>query len=147
MEHIIESLEAMRAFASDYIVALPAQRDTATILALTGDLGAGKTSFTQGLALALHVDETVNSPTFVIEKIYALDGQKWKRLIHLDAYRLESVHELEVLGWKEISGDPENLIVIEWPERVAGALPATAVTLRFIWKDEGTRVVSVVPLS
>jgi tRNA threonylcarbamoyladenosine biosynthesis protein TsaE len=139
MERILESVEAMHAYAAEFIAQLMPQKNTATIIALSGDLGAGKTSFTQGLARALCVDETVNSPTFVIEKIYTLKGQGWQRLIHIDAYRLESAHELEVLGWKEVAEDPDNLIVIEWPERVEGLLPPTATVLTFVWKSEETR--------
>lgn len=98
----------------------------ARIIALSGDLGAGKTTFVQAAARELGVEEQVSSPTFVIEKIYRLDNPSaggFERLIHIDAYRLTGAHELEVLGWHEISVDPANLIYIEWPENAAGVLP------------------------
>jgi tRNA threonylcarbamoyladenosine biosynthesis protein TsaE len=67
-----------------------AKRGTSTILALQGNLGAGKTVFTKGAAEALGVTEHVTSPTFVIQKTYELTNQPWKQLVHIDAYRLES---------------------------------------------------------
>ena len=106
-------------------------KDRATLVTLSGDLGAGKTTFAQGIAAALGVEERVTSPTFVIENIYALTNQKWQKLIHIDAYRLERAEELEHLGWKEIIADPGNLIVLEWPERVAEIIPQDAIKLRF----------------
>lgn len=96
---------------------------SATIVGLYGDLGAGKTTFTKTLAEVLGVEETVTSPTFVLEKIYTLKGQKFSRLIHIDAYRLEGSHELKQLGWDTIVADPQNLIVIEWASNVEDLLP------------------------
>lgn len=97
----------------------------ATIVGLYGDLGAGKTSFTQGVARALGIDETIVSPTFVIEKIYELplQGRPFVHFIHIDAYRLEHSSELVSLGWQKIISDPTNLIFIEWPERVGDIMP------------------------
>src|SRR3989344_5376080 len=105
--------------AAEFVGALRVKKGSATVVTLSGPLGAGKTTFAQGIARALGVDETVSSPTYVIEKIYQLENQKWQRLIHIDAYRLKSVHELAVLGWRELFADPVNLIVLEWPEHVA----------------------------
>lgn len=101
----------------------------AMVIALSGDLGAGKTTFTQEVAKVLGVEEHVVSPTFVIQKIYALKEQKFDRLIHIDAYRLESARELEHLGWHDLCADPGNLILIEWPERVTELIPADAVRI------------------
>lgn len=101
----------------------------ATVIGLYGDLGAGKTTFSQAFAKEIGVTETVTSPTFVIEKSYALSVVKdaaptlFNKLVHIDAYRLNSSHELEVLGWKELLSEPKTLILIEWPERVADIMP------------------------
>lgn len=103
----------------------------ATIVALSGELGAGKTTFTQGAARALGIEETVSSPTFVIEKVYDLRNQPFRRLIHIDAYRLKDSHELEMLGWNEKIANPENLIFVEWPERVPELMPRDAIRIRF----------------
>lgn len=115
--------EEMQQFAGDFVEKLRKIDDAATVVALSGELGAGKTTFAQAVAKALDVEETVNSPTFVIEKIYALSSQKWQRLVHIDAYRLKGADELRALGWDEIVADPMNIVVIEWPEHVAEAIP------------------------
>ena len=117
--------------ALDFFERLTPHSDAATVVTLSGELGAGKTTFTQALAKALGVGESVTSPTFVIEKAYELEGQRWDRLVHIDAYRLKGEHELEVLGWKELIAEPANLIVLEWPERVPSLIPEEAIRIRF----------------
>jgi tRNA threonylcarbamoyladenosine biosynthesis protein TsaE len=99
------------------------QNKAASLIALQGDLGAGKTTLVQSIATLLGVSETVHSPTFVIAKFYNTEHQDFKRLVHIDAYRIESIEELEVLGWSDILSDPETLVIVEWPERIAEALP------------------------
>lgn len=97
----------------------------ATVVGLYGELGAGKTSFVQGVAKSLGILGNIVSPTFVIEKIYEIVGEqnKFKKLIHIDAYRLEHSDELLHIGWREIISDPQNLVLIEWPEKVADIMP------------------------
>jgi len=119
----ITGLTEMEIESKRFTESLKPRTSGATIVALSGDLGAGKTTFVQGVAKALGLETQITSPTFVIEKIYTLEGQQFKRLIHIDAYRLKEAHELEVLGWNEIANNSENLILIEWPEKVAGLLP------------------------
>lgn len=116
--------------------------DTATIIALHGDLGAGKTTFTQTLARTLGVTEDIVSPTFVIQKRYPLEAQRFEQLIHIDAYRLTKAEELAVLGWDDIARDSRNLIVIEWAENVADILPSHTQHMYFEYIDEHTRSIS-----
>lgn len=113
--------------------------ESAAIIALSGELGAGKTTFTKGFAKALGVVDVVTSPTFILEKIYLLEKGPFKRLVHIDAYRLESAQELSALGWDEIIEDPENMVVIEWPEKVEGGIPAHAITIHFTHRGESER--------
>ena len=124
----IIGLEAMQGEAARFVATLKPQ-SVATVVTLSGDLGAGKTTFVQGVAKALGVEETVTSPTFVLEKIYELRERSYKRLIHIDACRLENAHELQALGWREILSDPSNLILLEWPERVADIIPDSAIRI------------------
>lgn len=119
-------------------------RGTSTIIALQGNLGAGKTVFAKGVAEALGITELVTSPTFVIEKVYAVpEGKPWKHLIHIDAYRLQGEEELHTIGWNESATDPGNLIVIEWPEQVGLGVPERALWIEFEQIDEDTRKISV----
>lgn len=123
--------------AARFVADLTPHKDAATVITLSGDLGAGKTAFVKGVAKAFGVHEHVTSPTFVIMKIYPLDGV-FKKLVHIDAYRLKGEHHLKVLGWEELLKDPHNLICIEWPEQVPQAMPphAIRIALRYTGDDE-----------
>jgi tRNA threonylcarbamoyladenosine biosynthesis protein TsaE len=105
--------------------------ERATVLALSGDLGAGKTTFVQHLARTLGVADTITSPTFVIMKRYHTTDADFHTLIHIDAYRLESVDELTVLGFDHLLKEKGTIICIEWPERVAALVPPHAAHLSF----------------
>lgn len=111
------------------------------VVCLHGDLGAGKTTFSQFLAKEIGVKRKVNSPTFVIMKRYEIKSKsnKFKNLYHLDAYRLKNEKELDVLGWKNIISDPENLILIEWPENVQKAIPKKHHKIQISHTKEGHR--------
>jgi tRNA threonylcarbamoyladenosine biosynthesis protein TsaE len=95
------------------------------ILALHGDMGVGKTTFVQGLARGLGVAGQVTSPTFAI---YSVHQGTPRKLVHLDAYRLENDHQLEALLLEEFLVSPYCL-AIEWPEKIAAWLPAGTLHL------------------
>lgn len=103
----------------------------ATVVALQGDLGSGKTAFAQAFGKIFGVKENMPSPTFVIMKSYNVNWKGFKKLIHIDAYRLEKEEELLSLGWEELVKDPENFILVEWPERVEGLIPKEAQRIYF----------------
>lgn len=137
--HSVEETQQLSRALVAYLVARPETPGTATIVALKGDLGAGKTAFVKGVAHAFALPDTVTSPTFVIEKIYYLEEQAFSLLIHIDAYRLESDDELRAIGWHETVTDPHNIVFIEWPERVAASIPRRALWLSFEVLNETTR--------
>ncbi|MEK7081220.1 MAG: tRNA (adenosine(37)-N6)-threonylcarbamoyltransferase complex ATPase subunit type 1 TsaE [Patescibacteria group bacterium] len=95
----------------------------ALVIGLSGELGTGKTAFTQAVAKHLGIKSKISSPTFVIIKKYSLKNKKYKLLFHLDAYRLKNEKELLYLGWEEIINKKEHLVFIEWPENVIKAMP------------------------
>lgn len=100
------------------------------VLALYGNLGAGKTKFLQGLAKGLGVKEVVNSPTFNILKLYSVKGHKTiKRFCHIDAYRLNSEKDLIVLGVEEFLFDPETIVAIEWAEKINNIWPKNTLRI------------------
>jgi len=135
MTHKTRSLEEFNAVAKRFARTLePGSK--ARIVALSGDLGAGKTTFVQTMAREFGVEDQVNSPTFVIEKIYECSEGPFVRLVHIDAYRLKNSHELEVLGWRDIAADAGNLILIEWPENVAELIPEDAVRISLQGSDD-----------
>lgn len=99
---------------------LAAVLDAGQVIYLHGDLGAGKTSFARALLRALGVGERVKSPTYSLMESYLAGGRAaW----HLDLYRIADPGELEWLGLDALS-DPQAVVLVEWPERGAGALPA-----------------------
>lgn len=109
--------------AKKFFLTLRSQKSGATVVALYGNLGTGKTTFVQYFAKNLGIKKKVNSPTFVIMKRYRLKHKNFKNLFHFDAYRLKNEKELLHLGWKEIILDPGHLVFIEWPENIKKALP------------------------
>lgn len=101
------------------------------IIALSGQLGAGKTTFTQAIGKSLGVKEIITSPTFTILRQYNCHHQTIKQLIHIDAYRLSSGLDLINLGLNDWLNCPTCLIVIEWPEKIIDWLPANTWSINF----------------
>jgi len=144
MEMVSKKLSETAGFAADFLKQLAeVSRNGATVVALGGDLGSGKTTFTQFLAKELGVTNYVTSPTFVIEKRYETKNSTYKTLIHIDCYRLTKPEEMEHLGWKEIVADPSNLIIVEWPERIEAILPENSVKIDFEFVDENSRSIKL----
>ena len=118
------------------------------VFALCGDLGAGKTKLSQGIAKGLGVTGRVNSPTFNILKIYRVGSQvgdkknnqtkKIKCLCHIDAYRLQSEKDLLSLGVEEFFGQPETVVIIEWAEKVKKIWPprTTIINIKQLKEDQ-----------
>ncbi|OGG47731.1 tRNA (adenosine(37)-N6)-threonylcarbamoyltransferase complex ATPase subunit type 1 TsaE [Candidatus Kaiserbacteria bacterium RIFCSPHIGHO2_02_FULL_50_9] len=140
---LVRSIFELEVFAKEVTAALAPRGHTAVVMALYGDLGAGKSAFVKALAKALGVSGIVTSPTFVLQKIYPLQNQKFERLIHIDAYRLESPKELRQLRFEKTAKDPKNLIVVEWADRVKESLPRDAVKIHFAFVDETTREITI----
>lgn len=105
--------------------ALAARLTAGTVVAFTGDLGAGKTAFTRGLARGLGVPDRVTSPTFTIVNEY-LGGRL--PLFHFDMYRLPDSDALFDIGWEDYL-DRGGVCAVEWSEQVADALPEDTVTV------------------
>lgn len=127
-------------------------KKSAFILSLEGELGAGKTTFTQGFAKGLGIKENPTSPTFVIMQVYSITppnpplvkGRSFRgpllnkegvaatggKFIHIDAYRIIS-KDLKSLGWKELIQNKENIILVEWGNRIRQILPKNVLRIKF----------------
>ena len=132
-------------FLAKEIIKLPVR--SAFVLALEGNLGSGKTTFTQGFASALGIKENVLSPTFVLMKVYSISQKikdlirpsrralgkrlKFNHLIHIDCYRFNSKKDLSHLGFKDLLKDKDAIILIEWADRVKKLLPRDTIWIRF----------------
>jgi tRNA threonylcarbamoyladenosine biosynthesis protein TsaE len=114
--------------------------DSATIVALWGDLGAGKTTLSQYLASSYGVEENVVSPTFVIMKIYDLEHSRFTNLVHIDAYRFEKPEEAGTIRFHELVSNPKNLILIEWPELLNDRLPDRRIDVKINHNGDGRKI-------
>lgn len=121
MEYRIANLQELDQWVGEFLKTLKKSDHHARIVTLKGDLGAGKTALVKSAARHLGISEEITSPTFVIQKEYELGEESdFKKMIHIDAYRLESASELEYLKWSDTISNPENLIFLEWPQMVDG---------------------------
>ena len=105
----------------------------------------------QGLAKALGVKERITSPTFVLMKKFKMQISKCKmkmqnakcnefqHFYHFDCYRINKPEEILTLGWREIVKNPENIVVIEWPEKIKKLLAKNTIWLKFEYKDKNKR--------
>lgn len=102
------------------------------IFCLKGDLGAGKTTFSQGFLRGLGVGGALTSPTFVVMKQYLSKSKNFdiKNVFHIDTYRIES-EDMLALGWEEIIKNKENVVLLEWPEKIKDIIPKDAIWLEF----------------
>lgn len=138
------------------------------IIALSGDLGAGKTTFTQGFLKGLKVKGPYTSPTFLVIKNYKKEisslkpqtsnlayrqagkfqsinrrtNLEIKNIYHIDTYRVNAKDILN-LGWKEIIANPKNIVIIEWADRIKRIIPKSALWIKFEWVDENKRKIGI----
>ena len=106
-------------------------KEEAYVLGLKGDLGGGKTTFLQGLAKGLGIKEKILSPTFVILKKFKVQKSKFKNFYHIDCYRIQNSKEIQDLGFKKIIAHPQNIVAVEWAERIAKILPKDTISINF----------------
>ncbi|HET7847307.1 MAG TPA: tRNA (adenosine(37)-N6)-threonylcarbamoyltransferase complex ATPase subunit type 1 TsaE [Acidimicrobiia bacterium] len=110
------------------------------VVELAGGLGAGKTLFTGGLCEGLGVEEMVVSPSFVLVRQY---GSGFMPVVHVDVYRLGSLHEFEDLDVFELAAD--GVLVIEWGDAVESALPVDHLRIEFVVSPDESRLLRLVP--
>ena len=118
------------------------------LVCFRGDLGAGKTTFIQGVLSACGAEKPYVSPTFVIMKEYdlALPTETGiRRIYHADAYRIEQADDFEKIGFSEWLSDTEGVVLLEWPERVAALLPERRIEVALRLGAEESRVIDITP--
>ena len=141
---ILGNLEDTKKFAREFIENL--NQDDNLIL-LQGELGAGKTTFSQAILEYLKAEGPFTSPTFVVMKDYLVNfknkkGASFKKVFHIDCYRINE-NSLEDLCWEDIIADKRNLILLEWPEKIEKALPEKYVKIIFEVLGENRREVGI----
>ena len=137
---MIEIHRPARSLAHTQVIAhdLAAILRPGDIVKLVGEMGAGKTTFVRMLAQSFGIAQSaVSSPTFVIMNIYDR-GEDHPPIAHMDCYRLGDESELDALGWDQIV-DSGAIILIEWPDRIANAIPEESLTIKIDHVDETSR--------
>ena len=116
------------------------------IVCLHGDLGSGKTTFVQGLAKGLGIKQRIISPTFLIIRKYKIrindEGLMINDFYHIDLYRVESEKDLESLGIEEIINNKNNIVVIEWAEKLKSYLPRQRIDVGFSYVSDEVRKIT-----
>jgi tRNA threonylcarbamoyladenosine biosynthesis protein TsaE len=160
---ISKNIKDTEKIAKDFLDKLTPIKNGAVVVGLYGDLGTGKTTFTQNAGKYFGIKRKINSPTFVIIKKYEIskkrshknfladktkpvsagenfhDCASFKYLFHIDAYRLKNEKELLNLGWLDIISNPEHLVFIEWPENIIKAMPKKHHKIGITHTKEGHR--------
>lgn len=119
------------------------KRKRALILGLIGDLGGGKTTFLQGFARGLGIKQKILSPTFIILKKFKVKSLKFKVFYHIDCYRLQKPKEILDLGFKEIISNPQNIVAIEWADKIKKILPKDTLLINFDFIDQNKRKIKI----
>lgn len=113
------------------------------IVALHGDLGSGKTTFTQGVAKGLGLHQSIVSPTFILMREYSIDKQALQTLYHIDLYRTENERDAKGLGIEDVFADKSGVVLIEWPEKMGELVPKNAIHIYFTYVDENQRSIAI----
>lgn len=119
-----------------------AKKTKGHIFALTGELGAGKTTFVQGFAKGLGIQEKIISPTFVLIRQHQIPKSS-KTLYHIDLYRLENKDEFKNLGLEELLNESDHLLLIEWADKIKYLLPKNTIWVYFRRLTENQREIIV----
>lgn len=129
-------------FARDILSLRPKKPMGALIIGLIGNLGSGKTTFTQGFAQGLGIRTKVTSPTFLIIKNYKIKTARFLNFFHVDVYRLKTPKELASLNFKKIIDEPKNIVLVEWADKIKSVLPKNIIWAAFRHnKTESERIV------
>ncbi|MDD5551542.1 MAG: tRNA (adenosine(37)-N6)-threonylcarbamoyltransferase complex ATPase subunit type 1 TsaE [Candidatus Pacebacteria bacterium] len=142
-------------------------KSNATVISLEGDFGGGKTTFTKGFARGLNLKEKIKSPTFVIMRKYRIpinnkqqttdikrrnncrlkvENCKFRYFFHLDCYRIQNPKEILALGWKDIVKFPENIVLVEWGDKIKKILPRGTIYIKFDFINDKKRKIRMVNL-
>jgi tRNA threonylcarbamoyladenosine biosynthesis protein TsaE len=130
-----ETRELAKTLAEE-IVGDKGKKET-VILGLVGELGSGKTTFTKAFVRALGIKKRTTSPTFLIQRRFRMTGDgKYKNIFHVDAYRLSQKEELKEIGMEETLKNPQNIVLVEWADRIKDVLPKSATWIKFEYGQE-----------
>ncbi len=110
---------------------------------MSGDLGAGKTTFVQGIAKGLKIKDKILSPTFVLVRSHAIESEKFDTLNHIDLYRIDESSELDKLGISEFISTDASVTIIEWAEKLINFIPKKGYRIKFVYLGDSKREIEI----
>jgi len=123
---------------------LESKPERGLIIGLEGDLGGGKTTFLQGFAKGVGIKEKVLSPTFIVLRKFRVKKLRFKSFYHVDCYRIQRPKEILGLGLKKIVSNPQNIVAIEWSDKIKKILPPKLLILKFRFVNKNTREICLI---
>jgi len=135
MEYLSESEGQTRKIAQQFALKLKG----GDIVALTGDLGSGKTFFVREILKTLGIKEKVQSPTFILRRSYQKNNLIYE---HFDLYRLDKV-DLETIGIRDVWGEPNTITFVEWSEKIKNQLPRGTILVQFSHRGQNRRKIRI----
>jgi len=141
---ITQSDNETRHIAEEFARGLCDDGNACHVVRLEGELGAGKTTFMQGVGRGLGIKQQMTSPTFIIFRVFDLKKCVYRRLYHFDCYRLKSYEAFKALGFEDIIADPKNLVVIEWGDLIREHLPKNTVKITFKVLSKEQRQIKII---
>ncbi|MBI5306133.1 tRNA (adenosine(37)-N6)-threonylcarbamoyltransferase complex ATPase subunit type 1 TsaE [Candidatus Wolfebacteria bacterium] len=134
----------MATFLAKEILSARLKNSRAVVIALSGNLGSGKTTFVQGFLRVAGVKSKITSPTFIIVKRFKIKDLRFKNIYHIDCYRVRKSNELLSIGIKDILSNPQNIVLIEWPEKIKKYLPKNVIWIKFKYGEkENERIIRI----
>ncbi len=118
------------------------RQEQAAIVCLYGELGSGKTTFTQGFARTFGLTKRFLSPTFIIVRRYNI-SKIYQSLIHVDLYRVDTTTDIKGVGLMEMLSDPSAIIMIEWADRLRSLIPKRRIDIHFMVKNNGQHDIEI----
>lgn len=112
------------------------------VICLWGELGSGKTTFTQGVAHGLGITSRLLSPTFIIVRRYDIPKKSWV-LYHMDLYRIYGKNDADGIGFTDMLHDPNALVIVEWPDRLLESLPEIRIDIHFKSLADGSHTIRI----
>lgn len=125
VDNVRQTAVIAKELAEEVLRTKPSEK--AMVIGLFGDLGAGKTTFVKAFVHGLGMHRKIVSPTFILMRNFPIKGP-YRRIYHIDAYRVDG-KGLNQLGLKDIMNDPDNIVIIEWADRVRNLLPLNAILI------------------
>ena len=135
LEFLSQSPKETQALAKNFLLQFKSF-DRSLVLALSGNLGAGKTTFIKSFIRSMGVKKRITSPTFLILRRFAINNKIFKNIFHVDAYRIKDEKDLRGINIRDVLKEPSNIVLVEWADRIKKVLPKETIWVKFKYGKE-----------